>query len=419
MLAYLFPGQGSQREGMGKAWVDHPSFELVSEASRLSSRDLEYLLLDCPQDELTETKNAQIATFLMSLVVLDSIERLGIQPSITAGHSLGEYSALVASGAMSLEEGINLVIHRGEAMQSCALEVKGTMAALIGLDYEGADIACCRADGPVWVANDNASGQVVIAGEPAALDKAIAIAKELGAKKAMKLPVSGAFHTPFMADARESLRKGLSLIDWRIPANPVVANVDGKIHEGDEEWADLLSAQLCSPVRWRKTMDTITAFGVTTAIEVGPGGVLAGLARRAMGSSGVASIGVGTPEDLNSLLNHLGGDRTEIQEVPHGESVHVTERIVISPVSGVFSPLDNLISQVSSPAKMAKPGKKEKLHQIRLAVGDLVGYVGDVEVVTPFGGQLQGYLTIPGERVTEGQPVAWIRTEVASEGSRN
>ncbi len=202
MLAFTFPGQGSQRSGMGHAWVDHPSWEVAAEASEIAGRDLTALLLEAPMEELTRTANAQLATFVMSLVVLDAVERLGLFPAACAGHSLGEYTALVASGALSLSDGTRLVIDRGEAMQTAADERPGTMAALIGIADDDAEAACQRAEDEVWVANYNAPGQVVIAGTAAGVATATDRAKELGARKVLPIPVSGAFHTQLMLPAR-------------------------------------------------------------------------------------------------------------------------------------------------------------------------------------------------------------------------
>ena len=158
MLVFTFPGQGSQRAGMGAPWVDHPSWEVVDEASEAAGRDLESLLLEAPIEELTRTENAQLATTVLSLVVLDAVERTGLTPAACAGHSLGEYTALVASGALGFEHGIELVVARGEAMARAGEEAPGTMAALLGISDDDAEAACQRAEGDVWVANYNAPG---------------------------------------------------------------------------------------------------------------------------------------------------------------------------------------------------------------------------------------------------------------------
>ena len=261
MLAFAFPGQGSQRSGMGHAWVKHPSWEVAAEASDIAGRDITALLLDAPMDELTRTANAQLATFVMSLVVLDAVERLGLFPAACAGHSLGEYTALVASGSLSLPDGTSLVLERGEAMQAAADEQPGTMAALIGIADDDAEAACQRAEDQVWVANYNAPGQVVIAGTASGVANGSERAKELGARKVLPIPVSGAFHTQLMLPARARLRQTLEGVTFHSPEVPVVANVDARVHTDPNEWPGLLSAQLCSPVRWRQSLETLGGQG--------------------------------------------------------------------------------------------------------------------------------------------------------------
>ena len=172
MVAFTFPGQGTQRAGMGRSWAEHPSWELVGEVSDAAGRDVAHLLLDADADELRATRNSQLATFSLSLVVLDAVERLGLAPEACAGHSLGEYTALVAGAALSLEDGVHLVVERGEAMQVAAEEHPGTMAAVLGLDDDAVDASCRRADGEAWVANYNAPEQVVVAGATPAVSTA-------------------------------------------------------------------------------------------------------------------------------------------------------------------------------------------------------------------------------------------------------
>ncbi|MFM8380648.1 MAG: ACP S-malonyltransferase, partial [Actinomycetota bacterium] len=223
MLAFTFPGQGSQRPGMGRPWVDHESWELVQEASDVSGRDVANLLLDADADELKDTRNAQLTTFVSSLMVLDAVERLGVEPSFCAGHSLGEYTALTATGALAFDDGVRLVVERADAMHDAGLANPGTMSAILGLDDELVEVACRRADSDVWVANFNAPGQVVIAGSVDGVAKACEIAKELGAKKAMPLPVSGAFHTPYMTPARDRLRQAIAAASPRDTEVPVIS----------------------------------------------------------------------------------------------------------------------------------------------------------------------------------------------------
>lgn len=402
MAVYTFPGQGSQRPGMGRAWVDHPSWGVVGAVSEVAGRDIGALLLDADAAELTATRNAQLATFTLGLVVLDAIERLGLKPSALAGHSLGEYTALTAAGALGFEDAVQLVTERGEAMQGAAEESDGTMCALLGIDAAGADAACRRAEGEVWVANDNAPGQVVIAGTLEAVDRAGRLAREMGARKVLPVPVGGAFHTPLMAPARDRLRKTLASVTFRSPEVAVTANVDAKAHVDPDEWPGLLSSQLCSPVRWRETLLALVANGPTTLVEVGAGGVLTGLARRTVPTS--QAVAVAKPDDLDDLVGALDGDSPlhACAASHRGEHLHVSERVVLSPAAGIFEPDPTL--QV--PAHNGDQGA-------HLAVGDLIGTVAGtgrpVEVRSAFAGPLVGLLALPGERLTAGQPVAWLR----------
>ena len=177
MLAFTFPGQGSQRPGMGRPWQEHESWELVDEASEVAGRDIAALLCDADADELRDTRNAQLTTFVSSLVVLDAVSRIGIDANFCAGHSLGEYTALTATGALGFDDGIQLVSERAAAMHDAGLAHPGTMAAVLGLDDDQVGVACDLADAEVWVANYNAPGQVVIAGSPGGGDRASARAR--------------------------------------------------------------------------------------------------------------------------------------------------------------------------------------------------------------------------------------------------
>ena len=414
MLAFTFPGQGSQRSGMGHAWVEHPSWEVAAEASEIAGRDLTALLLDAPMEELTRTANAQLATFVMSLVVLDAVERLGLFPAACAGHSLGEYTALVASGSLSLSDGTKLVIARGDAMQAAADSQPGTMAALIGIADEDADAACQRAEDDVWVANYNAPGQVVIAGTEAGIRTATDRAKELGAKKVLPIPVSGAFHTQLMLPARVRLREALDSVEFHSPEVPVIANVDARVHTDPADWPGLLSAQLCSPVRWRQSLETLSGRGATVLAELGPGGVLTGMVRRTIPD--VRGVAVAVPSDLDKLMDTVAGTDEWTASGPshQGEHLYTSERVIVSPTPGVFEP-DVQLAALESTAlaeATAAPGSGAGTEPgSLLAVGDRVGTVGLTDVRTPFAGILVRWLAVRGERVVEGQPVAWIRTK--------
>lgn len=401
MLAFTFPGQGSQRPGMGRAWVEHPSWEVVEDASAVSGRDLPHLLLDADQDELTLTANAQLATFVSSLVVLDAIERVGLAPTMCAGHSLGEYSALAAAGALPFADGVRLVVERGEAMHHAAQERPGTMAAVLGADDAAVEAACDQTDGDVWVANYNAPGQVVIAGDPDAVDRAGAEARKLGARKVLPFPVSGAFHTALMASARPRLRKALGDTRFDRCEVPVVANVDGKPHQQAGDWTRLLTAQLCSPVRWHQSLESLVELGATVVVEVGPGGVLTGLARRARPE--LRALAVAGPEHIDALVEEVAGlDPSHPQAALHqGEHLYASERLVVAPAAGVFHPKGSWA--------VPGPGGVPSGSGVAVAVGDQIGVVGPEEVRTAFAGSVVGFLAHDGERVVAGQPLAWLR----------
>jgi [acyl-carrier-protein] S-malonyltransferase len=419
VLAFTFPGQGSQREGMGRPWVDHPSWEVVGEASAAVGRDVERLLLEAPMDELTQTANAQLATFVLSLVVLDAVERVGLSPAACAGHSLGEYSALVASGAIRYGDGAGLVVARGDAMARAGEDAPGTMAALIGITDDAAEAACHRVEGDVWVANYNAPGQVVVAGTSDAIAAVSEIARELGARRVMALPVSGAFHTPLMVGARPALRKALGDIEILAPEVPVVANVDARVHSDPAEWPGLLSAQLCGPVRWHQTVETLSGLGITTLVEVGPGGVLSGLARRV--APELQALAVAKPDDLDALLDAAAGATPDLwRDEAHahqGEHLYMSERVVVSPCSGIFAPEESLAAPGTgllpgtsgTSGASGVSGERGGPGTAVVGIGDLVGRVGVTEVRTPFAGKLVHWLSVAGERVQEGQPLVWLR----------
>jgi len=390
MLAFTFPGQGSQRPGMGRPWMDHESWELVDEATEVSGRDVGRLLLDADAEELKDTRNAQLMTFVSSLMVLDAVERLGLEPSFCAGHSLGEYTALTASGALSFDDGVRLVCERADAMHDAGIENPGTMAAVLGLDDDQVEIACRRADSDVWVANFNAPGQVVIAGSSDGVSAAAAVAKDLGAKKVMPLQVSGAFHTPFMTPARERLRKAIAEAGPRDTEVPVISNVDARPHDQGDDWASLLSAQLSSPVRWKHCLLTLEQAGVTDYVELGPGGVLTGMAKRTVDAA--RTISVATPDELNKLLDWIAVAKPTAPTQHEGEHLFASERLVVSPGAGVFSPVGDISGGTM------------------IEVGTVIGMVGDREVRSPFAGVVQSYIAVEGERIASRQPIAWLRT---------
>jgi [acyl-carrier-protein] S-malonyltransferase len=375
---------------MGRPWVGHESWELVDEASAIAGRDVARLLLEADADELKDTRNAQLTTFLSSLMVLDAVERLGVEPSVCAGHSLGEYTALTANGSLGFDDGVRLVLERSDAMHEAGHQSPGVMSAVLGLDDDQVEIACRRADDQVWVANYNAPGQVVIAGAPEAVTKASQHAKDLGAKRVMALPVSGAFHTPFMTPARERLREAIAAARPRDSDVPIISNVDALSHQQGDEWSSLLSAQLCSPVRWKHSLLELSRQGVAGYVELGPGGVLTGMVKRTV--EGSRSISVSTPEELDALLEWVSQVAPPVATVHEGEHLFVVERLVVAPAAGLFTP---------------KPGLADGA---RIEVGSVLGHVGDVEVRSAFAGILQNFIAHSGERLAMREPVAWLRT---------
>jgi [acyl-carrier-protein] S-malonyltransferase len=270
------------------------------------------------------------------------------------------------------------------------------MAAVLGLDDGDVDAACRRADGDAWVANYNAPGQTVVAGSHEALERATAAAKELGAKKVMPIPVGGAFHTPYMAPARDRLRKALANARINAPEVPVVANVDARAHTDAGDWERLLSSQLCSPVRWHQSISRLADVDPanTVFVELGAGGVLTGLAKRILGK-GASAFAVASPQDVDALLETLASGAHLQPPVHEGEHLHVHERLVVSPTTGVFEP--------------EPPSDSATAEGEAIGVGGLLGRVADTEVRSPFAGWLMGMMAMPGERVVVGQPIAWLR----------
>jgi [acyl-carrier-protein] S-malonyltransferase len=256
-------------------------------------------LLTADGDELKTTANAQLATFTLSLVILAALrEAGGPEPVAVAGHSLGEYTALVAAGVLDETAGARLVAARGAAMQAAATARPGTMAAVLGLDLADVAAACAGVEG-AWVANDNAPGQVVIAGTQTGVDTAGERARQRGAKRVIPLAVSGAFHTPLMAPAHKDLDVALAATTFTDATVSAVANVDATAHTAGGQWRGLLSAQLTSPVRWRESLGRLADMGVTTFIELGPGTELSGMVKRTVPTAG--RLHVAAPADLAAL----------------------------------------------------------------------------------------------------------------------
>ena len=292
--AYVFPGQGSQFPGMAKDLYENQpkAKEMLEKANEILGFRITDIMFEGTADDLKATKVTQPAIFLHSTVLAACYD--GFKPDMTAGHSLGEFSALVAAGAISFEDGLRLVSIRANAMQKCCEANPGGMAAIIGMTNEAVEEVCKSVDGLVIPANYNSDGQVVISGEKAAVEAACEKAKEAGAKRALPLPVSGAFHSPLMEPARKELAEAIEKTTFSAPVCPVYQNVTAKAETDPETIKANLLAQLTSPVRWTQSVKSMVADGADYFMEIGPGNVLQGLIKRTAGTEvtieGIATL---------------------------------------------------------------------------------------------------------------------------------
>jgi [acyl-carrier-protein] S-malonyltransferase len=300
--AMVFPGQGSQVVGMAKDLYDrHASVQaMYRTASDILGFDLARVSFDGPESDLKQTRVTQPAIFVHSCAVMTALrETRDVVFDMTAGHSLGEYSALVAANVMSFEDALKVVGIRASAMQEAGEKNKGTMAAVIGMDAEQLGKICCQAytDGVVQCANYNSPGQIVISGSVEGVGKAMAMAKEQGARMVKELVVSGAFHSPLMANAREKVAEALETVSLRDAARPVFPNVTASAETRGSALKNLLIEQITAPVKWHESVINMTAAGATRFFEIGPGNVLSGLIKRI--DSNVTCECIGKADELN------------------------------------------------------------------------------------------------------------------------
>jgi [acyl-carrier-protein] S-malonyltransferase len=281
MKAYVFPGQGAQFTGMGKELYESSpkAKELFEKANEILGFDIMKIMFEGTEDELKQTKVTQPAIFLHSTILAACLGD-SFQPDMVAGHSLGEFSALVANGTLSFEDGLKLVYQRALAMQKACEVEPSTMAAILGLEDEIVEQICTEIDGVVVAANYNCPGQLVISGAFPAVEAACAKLTEAGAKRALLLPVGGAFHSPLMEPAREELAEAIEQTVFNTPSCPVYQNVTASAVSSPEEIKKNLLVQLTAPVKWTQTMQQMIADGATEVIEVGPGKVLQGLFKK-------------------------------------------------------------------------------------------------------------------------------------------
>jgi [acyl-carrier-protein] S-malonyltransferase len=306
-VAFLFPGQGSQKPGMGRALADAfpESREVFDIADRALEEPISKVCFEGSDEQLALTENTQPAILTVSIAACRALENRGIRAVAAAGHSLGEYSAHVAAGTMAFDDAVRAVRLRGRFMQRAVKVGDGAMAAILGLQMDELERICseCAEGQVVSPANMNGPGQIVIAGDAAAVQRAIEAALEAGAKRALALPVSAPFHCSLMQPAAKELRPVLEAIEFSAPGVPVYTNVDaGPVRSGDEA-REALVRQVASPVRWQELVQAMLAAGFDTFLEIGPGKVLAGLMRRI--SRDAKILAVGDPESLEKAVDQL------------------------------------------------------------------------------------------------------------------
>ncbi len=311
-LAMIFPGQGSQHPGMGRAACEvFPEARRVfEEADRVLGFSLSRLCFEGPEDDLKLTQNTQPALLATSLALYQVLEARGVRPDFVAGHSLGEYSALVAAGSLGFADALPLVRRRGQYMQEAVPAGLGAMAAVLGLEPSGVEAACreaSRGEEVVEAANFNGPGQVVIAGHASAVARGSEIAKAKGAKRVIALPVSAPFHCRLMQPAAARLAKDLEATSFRDLTTPLVTNVDARPVQSGAEARAALVRQVASPVRWEESVERLLSEGVDSFLEVGPGNVLTGLVRKIANQARATSVS--EPEGVAKFLTEFSPSR--------------------------------------------------------------------------------------------------------------
>jgi [acyl-carrier-protein] S-malonyltransferase len=303
-VAFCFPGQGSQEVGMGRAMAEaFPSArEVFDRARNALGFDLRQICFDGPLERLSSTEMTQPALTATSLACLAAVRESGVEPDYVVGHSVGEYAALVASGAISDEDALRRVQERGLAMAEAAREAPGAMAAVLGLADEEVERLCESIEG-VWPANYNCPGQLVVSGTEEGVARLMAAAQAAGARRAVRLNVSGGFHSPLTASARRRLKPALDAVRFHEPVTPFLSTVTCRI-ENAREMAPILLDQLTAPVKFTQAVERLASRGAKTFVEVGSGNVLTGLVKRI--NKGVQAVSVSTPEGVEKLRGMLG-----------------------------------------------------------------------------------------------------------------
>lgn len=299
-IAFIFPGQGSQRPEMASPWVDHPAYALWARADEVLGRNVTRLGIEADAEELRQADNCQIALFVQHAMLLTALEAVGVQATLTAGHSLGEYDALVAAKVLSFDDALRLVDVRARSTFAAAQDRPGTMVACLGFDR--ADVEAAAAAAGAYLANENAPGQVTVSGSAEALAALKAHLSEQDGK-VVDLDVGAAYHSPHVEAAVPVLGEALDAATFSDAAIGVVANADAKVHTAGADWPQLLRTQLVNPVLWKDSVETMVDAGITHMVELGASAPLSGMIKRI--SRGTKRLAVHTPEDLETVVNAL------------------------------------------------------------------------------------------------------------------
>lgn len=307
-IGFLFPGQGAQSIGMGKDLYENYQEvrDIYENVHKITGVDIKKITFDGTEQELSKTQNTQIAVLTMSLAILKLLEKKGINAEISAGLSLGEYTALIYSKCISFEDGVKLVKKRGEYMQNLLPEGDWAMAAILGMEDEKVEEVCKKVvDGFVVPVNYNTQGQVVISGEKTAVEQAEIIAKEMGAKKVRILKTSGPFHTKKLIEASNALRKDLEKININKFKTKVVKNINGDIYKDEENIKDILAEHMISPVKFSKCLETMLKMGIDTFVEIGPGKTLSGFVKRIKTEKEIKIYNICDVKSLENTLKEI------------------------------------------------------------------------------------------------------------------
>lgn len=306
-FAYIFPGQGSQKVGMGSELANNYPIarDIFDEADSYLGKPISKLCFRGPEAELIQTENTQLAILTCSVATLKVLTQSGIVPHVVAGHSLGEYSALVASGVLEFGDALRLVGARAQFMAEAGEEQNGTMAAILGMEAEKLQEFCENVEGVVKIANYNCPGQLVISGEVEAVKQVVDLASaEIGGRRCRLLPVSGAFHSPLMESAQTKFQSKLDSVKLNKPQIEIVMNVTGELATDSENIRQLLFQQITEPVQWEKTLLSIANFDIMNYVEIGPGKILSGLVRRTIPES--SSMNVEDMKTLSFVIDEYG-----------------------------------------------------------------------------------------------------------------